>query len=205
MVEIYPYLEVRKMDTTQKDHRTILKFAQDSYILTWADAFLLDRKVGGLSEGTIGFYRTKLKLFIDFCDSQVVTQITQITPNTIRLFLLHLEETGHNPGGRHAAYRTLRAFLNWWEDEIEPDGWKNPIKKIQPPKVSIKPLEPIDVKTIRALLATCLGGTFYGERDKAIILALMDTGARANELLSMNLEDANLVTGEIFIRVGKGG
>ncbi|UCH59616.1 MAG: tyrosine-type recombinase/integrase, partial [Anaerolineales bacterium] len=193
------------METRQKDHRTILKFSQDSHILTWANAFLVDRKVGGLSEGTIGFYKTKLELFTDFCDSQIVTQITQITPNTIRLFLLHLEETGHNPGGRHAAYRTLRAFLNWWEIEVEPEGWKNPIKKVQPPKVSIKPLEPTDANIIRALLATCQRGTFYGERDHAIILALMDTGARANELLSMNLEDVNLVTGEILIRKGKGG
>jgi integrase len=34
----------------------------------------------------------------------------------------------------------------------------------------------------------------------AIILALMDTGARAQEFLDMNLEDVDLITGATLIR-----
>ena len=33
---------------------------------------------------------------------QVVTQIHQITPTILRQYLLYLEDTGHNEGGRHA-------------------------------------------------------------------------------------------------------
>ena len=36
------------------------------------------------------------------------------------MFLLHLEETGHNPGGVHAAFRTIKVFLRWYENEVEP-------------------------------------------------------------------------------------
>jgi hypothetical protein len=37
--------------------------------------------------------------------------------------MIWLEENGHNTGGISAAYRSLRAFLYWWEDEVEFEGW----------------------------------------------------------------------------------
>jgi integrase/recombinase XerD len=42
------------------------------------------------------------------------------------------------------------------------------------------------------------------ERDKAILLSLVDTGCRASELLSINIADIDLVNGEIRILHGKG-
>ncbi|MGD8751748.1 MAG: phage integrase N-terminal SAM-like domain-containing protein, partial [Anaerolineales bacterium] len=101
---------------------TSTKNLVDDYLLTWAEAFMIDRKARGLSKGTLRFYRTKLKLFLDFCETQVVNQIEQITTTLIRQYILWLDETGHNAGGKHAAYRTLRAFLYWFEDEVEPEG-----------------------------------------------------------------------------------
>jgi site-specific recombinase XerD len=50
----------------------------------------------------------------------------------------------------------------------------------------------------------CKQGTFQGDRDAAILLCLLDTGARANELLSIDLDDLNQARGTILIRQGKG-
>ena len=105
----------------------------DDYQLTWMDAFLIDRKARGLAKGTIGFYKDKLKLWSVFCEGQAVTTIDQVTPTLIREYLIYLEQTKHNPGGRAAAYAVLRAFLYWYEDETEPEGWINPIKKVKAP------------------------------------------------------------------------
>ena len=101
----------------------IQEYALDTYLLTWIEAFLFDRKAQYLAKGTLDFYRRHLNIFIKFCDSQVVTQIDQLDPNLIRQYLIWLEENGHNPGGVHAAYRSLRTFLYWWEDKVEFDGW----------------------------------------------------------------------------------
>ncbi len=190
--------------TTVQTQGTHTVFAEEIYLLTWVEAFLVDRKVQNVSRGTLEFYRKKLKLFTEYCEAQVITQITDITPNVIRQFLLYLEETGHNPGGVHACYRTVKAFLRWYENEVELDNWKNPIQKVKAPRVPIEPLDPVELADVSAMVDTCQKGTFTGDRDKAILMCLLDTGSRAQEFLDINLEDINLVTGEILIRHGKG-
>ena len=54
------------------------------------------------------------------------------------------------------------------------------------------------------MIITCNKGTFIGDRDKAILLSLLDTGARSQEFLDINLTDINMITGKILIRQGKG-
>jgi site-specific recombinase XerD len=187
-----------------ESRRTIQVSTIDDYLETWMEAFLVDRKANGVTEGTIDFYRIKLKMFADYCESQAAKNISQITPTLIRQFLLFLEASGHNPGGKHAAFRTLRVFLYWFEDEVEPEGWSNPIRKVKAPKVPIEPLEPVSFKTVTEMIKVCPINTFTGVRDVAIMLLLLDTGARASEFLALNLDDINQASGDILIRQGKG-
>jgi len=100
----------------------------------------------------------------------------------------------------------LRAFLRWYEDEAEPErtAWRNPIKKVKAPKVSKEPLDPVEFDVVDKMMGTCVRGTFAGDRDAAILLVLLDTGIRANELLAVNLDEASQARGEVFIRKGKG-
>jgi len=190
------------MQRTTLNQWTILD-VQDTHLLTWVEAFLIDRKAQGLSKGTIYFYQTKLKLFTDYCETQIVKNITEITSPILREYLLFLEVRGHNPGGIHACYRALKTFLLWWEDEIEPEGWKNPIRKVKAPKIPIMQLQPVKMETIQAMLLTC-EKAFTGKRDKALMLCLLDTGIRAAELCALNLEDLDRVYGSILIQKGKG-
>jgi site-specific recombinase XerD len=183
---------------------TLTKSLVDDYLLTWFEAYLIDRKVRGLADGTLHFYCIKLKLFSDFCEPQVATQIHQITPTLLRHYLLYCEETGHNEGGRYAAYRSLRAFLYWYEDEIEPEGWKNPIRKVKAPKVAIEPVDPVPMEVVSKMVKACERGTYTGDKDAAILLCLLDTGARASQFLAIDLDDINQVCGDILIRQGKG-
>lgn len=114
-----------------------------------------------------------------------------------------LDDRGHNPGGIHACFRAVKTFLLWWEDEIEPEGWVNPIRKVKAPRNQTPILEPVKITEVEALVDTC-ENTPIGKRDKAIILCLLDTGARAAELCNMRLEDIDSVFRSIFIRKGKG-
>lgn len=186
---------------TQKTSRFL---AQETYLLSWIEAFLIDRKAQNLTPGSVVFYQQKLKIFSDYCEAQALTQIDQITPAFIREFLIVLEERGYTPGGIHCVYRSLKAFLRWYEDEAEPDDWKNPIRKIKQPRVPEEPLEPVELNTVERMIDKCDRRTFTGIRDYALLLFLLDTGTRAKECLAVNVEDVDLITGDILIKQGKG-
>ncbi len=113
--------------------------------------------------------------------------------------MLELEDNGHNPGGCHSFFRVIRVFLNWWENENEPESWKNPMRKLKAPKVAIEPLEPVKAETIQAILETCESNKFYDVRDRAIIMTLADTGLRASEFLALNLENIDAIKGTITV------
>jgi site-specific recombinase XerD len=191
------------MHTLKHQDQGIINLSQMDYLPIVIDSFLVDRKAQGLSGETLRFYQKKLKYFSQFCDGQAVTQVSQVTPDLIRRYLLELSEK-HNPGGIHACFRTLRTLLLWvQQEEIMPKDWNNPIRKVKAPKLPNELLEPIPLEDVQALVETCKH-TFTGTRDKAMILGLLDTGARAQEFLNLNLDDIELATGSALIRQGKG-
>jgi site-specific recombinase XerD len=108
----------------------------------------------------------------------------------------------HNAGGVHAGYRTLKVFLRWYENEIDSPEWANPIRKVKSPKVPEEVLEPAPIQDIFKMISVC-SNNLNGMRDKAILLFLLDTGVRATELVSLNLDDVS-VMGDVLIRQGKG-
>jgi integrase/recombinase XerD len=179
------------VEPTEKEHRTTLLHAINS--------FKTERKAQGLSPSTLQFYHERLQLFIKFCDEIHIAITEDLTPDAVRRYLLWLGETGHNSGGVHAAFRGLRAFLNWYEQEYEPIGWNNPLHKVKAPRVPLEPLEPVSLEDIKTLMEICPKGDFYGDRDRALFLFLLDTGCRAREMLSLNIEDVDLSDGSITI------
>lgn len=181
----------------------ILELLQTDHLPILVESFLIDRKSQGLSMETVRFYQRKLQYFVRFCGGQGVTQVGQLTPELIRRYLLEMAGS-HNPGGVHACFRPLRTLLLWvQQEEIMPYGWNNPIHRVKAPHLPIEPIDPISLEDVHALVETCKR-SFTGARDKAMILALLDTGARAQEFLNLNLEDLELSTGSALIRQGKG-
>jgi len=187
-----------------KTNQSYITSLISEYIPDWANAFYQAKKVEGVSSYTLSFYKQQLEHFMRYCEGQVIQQISQITSGNFRNYLLWLEEMGHNPGGQHAAYQVLKTFLRWYEFEYEPENWRNPISKVKAPRLTEEPLEPVALSDIHAMIKTCKPGRFLDFRDKAILYALLDTGARAREFLAINLDDVNFISGAISIRIGMG-
>jgi site-specific recombinase XerD len=168
------------------------------------EEFLFDRRARNLSPRTIDFYQEKLDLFAAHCEAQGVERVEDLTADLLRRWLL--EEGKHRtPGGVHVLYRSARVFVRWWEDEFEPEGWRNPFAKLRAPRVPLKILDPVPNEDLKAMLATCRGRKFLPARDKAILIGLLDTGCRAAEFCAIDLGDINGKTGAIRIREAKGG
>jgi site-specific recombinase XerD len=164
--------------------------------------FLIDRRSQGLSHNTLRIYTKELGYFLEFLDQQGVVLLEEVTPNVIRLYMLSLSEK-RNPGGCRVAYRVIRTFTYWVEQESDGE-YRSPVRKVKAPKVADQPLMPANLDDLKKMLDTC-GKEFFGCRDRAIILCLLDSGCRASEFISVNLVDVDLISGAVLIRAGKGG
>ncbi len=160
------------------------------------EAFILDGMARRLSPYTLGIYREKLTHFTTWAATQQIETIAQVDARALRLYLIHLAETGHNPGGQHTHARILRAWLNFLEAEgLIPES---PMRRVKMPKLP-KPIPDVLTREeVRALLAAA-----EHSRDKALILALLDTGARVSEFVALNVGDVDS-TGAVQIHHGKG-
>lgn len=165
--------------------------------------FIIDRRSRRLTLNSIDFYSAELRRFIAWGDGNKITTMGDLDATALRGYLLYLEEHGRNPGGVHAAWRVIKAFLLWWEREVEPEGWKNPIRKVNPPRINTDPRPGISMDDFAKLVLTC-EKDWFGIRDKAILMTLLDTGVRRAELLAMNVVELNMQTGQIQIPHGKG-
>ena len=108
-------------NTQDNSTHTIIENIVRYNLLEWANQFHQSKKIEGVSEFTLSFYKQQLGHFLKYCESQVITSIEEITLNIICQFLFRHQETEHNPGGLHATFRTLREFLLWYQNEATPD------------------------------------------------------------------------------------
>jgi site-specific recombinase XerD len=64
--------------------------------------------------------------------------------------------------------------------------------RMRPPMVpDERPVPVLGAEDLRRLLAACAGKTFEARRDTAIIMSLLDTGARRAELVGLKLQDVD--------------
>lgn len=165
--------------------------------VTALDLFFLDCEARRLTDQTLSFYRAKLSLFIRWCEADGLETVEDLTAHHIRRYLVDLHRRDLSSQYQHDIARAIRAFLNYCvRDEILE---KSPFTKVQMPRLEKKILDAFSPDDIRRILKGC--GT---ERDRALCLFLLDTGVRASELVALNVEDIDLKTGTVTVRLGKG-
>jgi site-specific recombinase XerD len=167
-------------------------------------AFLFDREARNLSKKTLLWYSHSLKLWRNYNVDQGLESTTALEPIHLRGFLVYLTQTGHNEGGVHTIFGAVRGYLNWYGEEYAPIGWANPLTKVKIPKRSDEVEPPISLEDFKKLLDTCQPGLATSGRDKALLLFLLDSGVRHQELADLLIGDVDLRIGQVIIRRGKG-
>ncbi|HEY6596890.1 MAG TPA: tyrosine-type recombinase/integrase [Asanoa sp.] len=110
--------------------------------------------------------------------------------------------TRHSPGTAAARFKALRSLYRWLEEEGEISD--NAIARMRSPHVPEQPVPIVPTDALRRLLDACAGRDFVSRRDTAIIMLLLDTGARRTELLSLRVGDVSFEYDVIQV-LGKGG
>ena len=177
------------------------------------DGYWLDRR-RELSPNTVANYRQFFKYLIAFTGD---AEFSEITTRDIRRFLEHLSmERNYSKRSIHDAWIPLSSLWTWAEIEL---GTPHIIRgQIAVPSFPDSIIEPFTKDEIRALLMaaeyskprkTRTGKTTQSQRptadrDRAILLVLIDTGIRASELCNLMLHDYDDQRGRLHIQHGKG-
>lgn len=165
------------------------------------DVFLLDVRSRRLSPKSFRFYEQQLHYFLGWLKENgadpAEALIGDLDRNDIRQYLSDRSEAGLAAASVDACYRALRAFCNFCVTE----GWVEVsiMANVRRPRKEEKIPPAYTRDEIESLLRVC-----DTARDKAIILFLLDTGCRAQEMLDLNVGDVSLSNGSVNIRHGKG-
>ncbi|HEV8649071.1 MAG TPA: tyrosine-type recombinase/integrase [Actinomycetes bacterium] len=98
-------------------------------------------------------------------------------------------------------HKVLKLLYAWLADEQEIPA--DPMRRIKPPIVPDKPVPIVPEDGLTRLFRACAGNTFEARRDTALIMLLLDTGARRDELMSRTLADVDLEL-DVLLVLGKG-
>jgi site-specific recombinase XerD len=160
-------------------------------------AFRISRQAQACTKATLIWYDKYVPPLVRFLEEHGVHDPAQATPDLLRRYIVFLQTKSLAPRTVHHHASVARALFHF----LTEDGIisANPMAKVKMPRLPkeiLPAFAPVDVSKI---LAACLNF-----RDRAIVLALLDSGARASEFIALDVGDLDLKTGTLMIRLGKG-
>jgi site-specific recombinase XerD len=164
-------------------------------------SWVLHLKAQRKSPQTIKTYGDGVRRFIAWSDQTGVPP--ELDRPTVNAFVADLLDAGAEAATARSRQLSLRRISAWLteEDEIGEDL----LVGLKPPKLDSKIVPELSTDELQALLRACQGKGFWERRDEAIIRLMIETGARAGEVVGLALDDVNLREGTVVIRRGKGG
>jgi integrase/recombinase XerD len=183
------------------------------------EGYFISMAADGYSQNTIELYRWGLELLQDFLEDPKVEDINK---NDLQNFMAYLQNEyvyqrpGYDPKPLAPAsieniWISIRSFYNWARPELGLAS--RPDKRLKRPGFKPRQIVPFSEDEIKALLkatktkkeakpsdcASYKAKRPTASRDRAILLALLDTGLRVSELARLRIMDINLHTGEVHV------
>ena len=170
--------------------------------------FEVNNRTEGKSPRTVGWYNEVLGLFMWWLgEDGSSTAIGDIDENTVRRFILHVQE---RPGmnGRASTHtvanrvRALKAFFAWLGKKGYTKG--DLLRELKMPKTVDQVIEPLNEEEINKMFSGIDANTLLGARNSALVSLMLDTGLRLSEVAYLEESDVHLE--DRYLKVlGKGG
>jgi integrase/recombinase XerD len=176
-------------------------------VRTYVDHLVVER---GLAENSVKSYRRDLRRYLGYLDAVGVTELDQVTEQTVSGFLMALREGDreHQPLTATSAGRSVVAVRGFHKFAVR-DGLAatDPSVGVRPPAPAKRLPKAIPLGDVEKLLeAAGAAGTALALRDRALLEILYGTGARISEAVGLDLDDLELEdpAGSSVLLRGKG-
>ena len=164
------------------------------YISKFLDYIKIERNY---SDHTIVNYRHDLVVFRDFVQT---TSIEKIDHFLVRRFLANMRDSGLSKNSMSRRLGALRSFFNFLQKERLVK--RNPMKAVRNPRGDKKLPDFLSESEVAELLEIPAKDAM-GSRNRAILELMYSTGCRISEVVGLNVEDADLISGLAKV-LGKG-
>jgi len=157
--------------------------------------FLLDREAQNLAAKTLKTYRVRLTRFVTWCAGQGVPTIDDLNIAHVRRYQVELVKSLADVTAKNHAV-DIKTFLRFCVEE----GLiaESPADRVKLPRVVERLPQVLTADEAQRLYKAC-----DTDRDKALLLVMLDTGARSAEVVNMDVADVSITDGAIIIREGK--
>jgi len=179
--------------------------------------YTIDLRSQNKSDKTVRWYIANLRSFEAWLKRhRRPGLLSDLDIDTVRLYVLYLQDEhpkyqGHpytpSRGDRLSDYsvqghvRTLRAFSSW----LQREGYleENVLSRLRVPKAVKEEIKPLTPEEISRILSCFSPNTTIGCRSYAIVYAMLDSGLRVSEVVSLRMENVDLDQGQLSV-TGKG-
>ncbi|WP_406199427.1 tyrosine-type recombinase/integrase [Streptomyces europaeiscabiei] len=170
-------------------------------IASLLDSWLLHLSAERKSVQTRKTYGDGVRAFLRWCEA--TGHSPGLDRPTVNAFVSALLDAGAEASTARSRQLAVRRFSAWLaeEGEITADQLVN----LKPPQLDHKVVQELDDDQCRLLIKACSGRDFRDRRDEAIVRLMIETGARAGEIVAMEIGDVDLKVGMALVRRGKGG
>jgi len=170
---------------------------------SWLLSLRSDRK----SEQTVKTYHDGVRFYLAWCAERGAAPLER---SSLRGWVTTLLDGGGAPATARARQLAVRRFTSWLAEEGEIPA--DPFLGVKAPRLDTTVVEPLTEDELKALLKACIpprsatpAEALRFRRDEAILRLMLETGARAGEVVAVQLADLDLMAGTALIRKGKGG
>ncbi len=171
-------------------------------LFQWVDRFInFIRIEKGLSDHTARAYSFDLMHYLEFLESQKISDFSDVSIQTVLKFVFYLNDLGYAPASLAQMISALRSFHEFLVDEGKTES--DPTENLDSPKLRRKIPVVLTPQEISAILDQPDIHTPLGLRDRAMIEFGYATGVRVSELIQIKQKD--IFFDVDFVRVfGKG-
>lgn len=174
---------------------TLFNIALDEALTLYLQA----KRAEGLAPKTLANYEWLLKRLLAWLVEREITRSDQLTTAHLRAFIADLRGLRQKPATLHTYAKVIKTWTRFLT--AENIFGADPSERLAMPRLETRALATFSAQETDQMLKACR----HSLRNTALILLLLDTGLRAQELCDLNIADANLKTGTIIVQAGKGG
>jgi len=171
----------------------------ESLLSSWELSLRAERK----SASTVKSYGDGVRRYLRWWTESSPGDAPTIEKRAVRGFIADLLDADTAPATARSRHLALCRFSAWLAEEGELAT--DPLFGSKPPKIDVKVTPTLTGEQLSALIAACKGPGLRERRDEALIRFMVETGARAGEVIDLRTTHVDLPRGIATITRGKGG